>query len=422
MYAPTASRLADGRTIPLTLRRALAAAALCAAGAAPAALAQGDSSGRPECDERRGGLHHTISSDGDGRGKRAITKLRWTRGGCAVELEAEGEFAIRADLTDIERLSPGGYLEIRERVGRTRHELEITADDSGRLTRRYSVSGERAAWDEGAQRWLASVLMEMERRTAFAAATRVPALVARGGSAAVLDEISRMGSDYSKRRYYTELLRADSAMDAAALGRVYEHAGRGISSDYELAETLIQSAKARRLGAADRAAQGAYVRATASIASDYEHRRALTALLDATGGGVPDERVAAEIFGAARDINSDYEAAELLIGAVRRGLVRGEATEPFFGAVAGIGSAYERRRALSALLAADSVGDDVVASVLKSSAGISSDYERAELLVSVARKRGGLTGELREAYLDAADRIRSDHERNRAVAALGRRR
>jgi hypothetical protein len=367
---------------------------------------------------------HSESSDGDRKDKRRVT-MRWRQGSCQVELEAEGDFTLRTDLTDIDRLSPGGTLEITERRRGERRRLEIDADDRGTLTRRYSVNGDAAPWDAEAQRWLSTLLLDVERHTAFAASTRVPALLARGGSAAVLDEITRMSGDHAKRRYYTELIAADSASGAEALGRVLEHAGQQISSDYELAEMLVQSAKRGRL--ADRGAQSAYVRATASIGSDYEHRRALNALLlsrdDDGDRSSVDPAVSATIFAAAKDIASDYEAAELLIGAARRGLVRGAATSPFFDAVDGIGSDYERRRTLSALVTRDSLSEEMLTGVLRASGGIRSDYERAELLIAVARRQPALTGALREAYLDAADRIRSDHERNRAVAAIdGRRR
>jgi len=387
---------------------------LLALAAAPT-LAQDD----PPRDCGRGGQEQYTQSSENGR--RTRIAARWGRSGCTTEIEAEGDFTLRTDLTDVERVSRDGYVEITERRGGTRRRVEITAGADGRIVHRYSVNRDSAAWDGDAQRWLAGVLLELERRTAFAADTRVPALRERGGSAAVLEEITRLRADHAKRRYYTVLLAADSSIDDAALGRVMEHAGRELDSDYELAELLVQVAKGGRVR--DRAAQSAFVRATATIGSDYEHRRALSALLadsDADAALRPD--VAAAIFVAAKDIGSDYEAAELLIGAARRGLVKDAASAPFFAAVDGIGSAYERRRTLSALLQADSLADELVVGVLKSSGGISSDYERAELLVTLARTRPRLTGSLREAYLDAADRISSDHERNRAVAALGRKR
>jgi hypothetical protein len=46
-----------------------------------------------------------------------------------------------------------------------------------------------------------------------------------------------------------------------------------------------------------------------------------------------------------------------------------------------------------------------------------SDYERANVLVAAA-KGGALDAATRQAYVDAARSIKSEYERNRALAAL----
>jgi hypothetical protein len=63
------------------------------------------------------------------------------------------------------------------------------------------------------------------------------------------------------------------------------------------------------------------------------------------------------------------------------------------------------------------MSDRVITGVLKAAAALASGHERATLLVDIAG-RHALNGEARELYIAAARGIGSEHEENRALAAL----
>src|SRR5688500_20152856 len=82
-------------------------------------------------------------------------------------------------------------------------------------------------------------LLAVERRTAFAASSRVPQLYRSGGVRAVLSEISRMPSTHGKSRYYSVLLDTESQLDAATLNEIVRHASNDLtSSDHYMTEVL----------------------------------------------------------------------------------------------------------------------------------------------------------------------------------------
>ena len=97
-----------------------------------------------------------------------------------------------------------------------------------------------------------------------------------------------------------------------------------------------------------------------------------------------------------------------------------EATRaPFFAAADGLSSDYDHGRVLTALInrSEGQLTPAVATAVIASARRLGSDYERANVLVAVARHLR-LSGELRRAFVDAANGIGSEYDRNRALAAL----
>ena len=401
----------------------LAALAACAAVLAAAALpAGGYAQRRALCraeggDARRAagthrstdGSHNILTGTRDG--ERTWT-VSWRSGACSLDVRARGDVKFTRDATDIESISPGGFFEIQADDGDTRRRLEVRADRGGALERSYFVNGRARPADAEAQEWLAGALVELDRRTAFAAESRVPALLRQGGVPAVLDEIALVTSDHARRVYFSALLGA-ARLSAAEMRQVLAQAGREIGSDFELAELLITAV---RRGPLDDDARLAYVQAAGSIDSDFELRRALTALME--GGATSPTINKAALHVAAEHLGSDFEMRELLAAMTRRDLIADETSEAYFAAVATIDSDFEQRQALSALLARKALGRPILAALLRSAAdGIGSDFELAQLLVDVARQYP-VDDALRPAFMRAADTIESDHEHRRVMAAL----
>ncbi len=350
------------------------------------------------------GDHSSLSHNDDDR--RSIS-VRWRRGNCEIRVDARGDFGVRPDLSGFVGVEDGGWVEVQERDGDVVRRVRIVG--LGRdLEYRWTLDG-RNGFDVNRERWLADILVAMERRTAMFAKWRVPELVKNGGPAAVLDETETMSADYARRAYFTNLL-AIRRLDDATVERMLRQTEL-LSSDYERAE-ILRAVSSRQGTVSDRAAR-AMIAVAARMSSDYEKRRALSAGLESVS--TLEARTA--LFTAASTMSSNYELAEFLIAAQRRSLVDSLTSDSYFRAVGRLRSDYERRRTLSALMKLRPNSPQVLSGVLQSSESISSDYELASLLVEFA-KTVPVRGGLREQYLKATRSISSDYEYRRALQAL----
>jgi beta-lactamase regulating signal transducer with metallopeptidase domain len=363
------------------------------------------------CDRAKGasGEHsNSTSITSDDGSKR--WRVRWSQGDCSFEMDARGEIKWNSDVTDIESISSGGSFTIEQRDGDDTRRLVIRPSASGSLERAYTVNGAKAEYDAAARTWFADALLALERQTAFAVDQRVPALLARGGVEAVLQETTLLGSDYARRRYYTKLVSLRQ-LDRAQVRRVVEQAGSQMSSDYELAELLVALAKLDAFGDDSHAA---FVSASKKIDSDYERRRALNALLQRDG--LAPATVQA-LLDAAGSINSDYELATLLIDVSKRYAMNDQTRPAYIKALGSIESDYEHRRVLATIVAGGGLTPAITRTLLEDAKRINSDYELAEFLVQIAKK-GVLDASTRDAYFAAADKIGSDYEHHRALSPL----
>jgi hypothetical protein len=354
---------------------------------------------------RNGSSQHWNSSDSD-RGLSSTT-IRWRRGECELRVDARGDFNVRADLSGFTSVDEGGYVQLEERDGDHERRVRITNSGSG-LDYRWTLDGGNG-FDVDREKWLAGILLAVERRTGMFAKARVPALLRQGGVDAVLEETNQMEGDYARRVYYTLLLTSTKLADPQT-ERMLRQVGDSMSSDFERSEVL--RAVAAQGPMSDRVTRAA-IGVAQRMSSDFEKRRSLSAGLESVNS--PDARMA--LFTAASTMSSSFEIAELLIAAQRRSLVDSVSSEAYFKAVSRLSSDFERRRTLSALLKQRPESPALLGGVLKASTSINSDFELASLLVEFAHTVP-VRGELRELYLKATRSINSDFEYRRALQAL----
>jgi hypothetical protein len=385
--------------------RAMASVAAAPHAAAPRAAAVAR---QEPCDGENVKNSHSQISDDDGDRR---TTIRWSAGDCQLELRARGRFVVKGDLSDFESVARGGWLKLTEERGRSERELEIRNDD-GRMARTYKVNGADHPFDDEARRWLAGVLLELERRTAFAADQRVPRLLASGGPEAVIDEVARLRGDYAAHVYFSKLFEHVPRLEAPLVRRVLTVAGQRISSDYYRTEVLKS---VERRGLPDDASRLAFVTAASTIGSDYYRSEALKLLLD------EDDRltrpVGDALLRASAGMSSDYYASETLKRAAKRGLVRTDNRDAFFKATREVDSDYYRAEILLSLLRGDEVDKTLVRDVVAATEGMSSDHYVTEVLLAAA-KRYAIEGETRDAYIRAAKALKSDHYHRQAMSAL----
>ncbi|HVL67676.1 MAG TPA: hypothetical protein VM364_10470, partial [Vicinamibacterales bacterium] len=335
----------------------------------------------------------------------------WTSNGEKIEVKYRGSFELNDDDTDIVKLSPGGSVRFSDGAWLRAHSVEFTADRSGTISRRYFVGSSERAFEPEGREWLAKMLPRFVRVSGFGAEARVARILRQGGVPAVLAETTRLEGSHTRRVYLTELVKA-ATFDGQSARQVLEQAGRGISSDYELATLLIDSGDRLLV---DDASRKAYLDAVTTIESDYEMRRVLGSLVR-RGGLSP--RLLAGVLQTATHLQSDYEAASLLLEIVRQHPIDEPVRAPFFAVMGTIGSAYEKGRVLQALLRRTDVSQATLLDILSEAARIPGSHEAGQVLRAAARSHA-ITGPARDAYIRAAERL-GDHEQTQALAALVR--
>ena len=337
----------------------------------------------------------------------------WSDNGKKFEVNYRGDIEFADDDSDVSRMSPGGYLRIKDgrRFG-TDNSVEFRAGSGGAIERRFWVSGQERPFDPEGRKWLAEVLPKFIRQSGIGAKSRVARFMKSGGAPAVLAEISRIEGSWAKRVYFTELFN-QPGLSGATIQQALGQAGREIDSDFELASLLIASNRI----VSDDAVRRTYLEAARSIGSDFELRRVLSSIVKA---GQMTPAVAASVLDTSGSIDSDFEQASLLVEFTARQPFDGPAGAAFFKALAGVSSSFEHNRVLKAVLQRTDLSEPVRIAALDSSAAIESDFEVASFLTQFV-KTSGVEGAARAPFFRAAASIDSAFERSRVLQALSRR-
>jgi hypothetical protein len=343
--------------------------------------------------------------------RRERSTFVWSRDGERIEISHRGAVEFTDDDTDVRSLAPGGHFRVSTGSWFGRG-VDIRADGSGVLSRRYRVSIVEKPYEPEGREWLARMLPRFIRESGIGAPARVKRFLERGGPAAVLAEIARIEGGHGKRVYFTELFRVGE-LDGATARQALVQAVREIRSDYDMASLLVD---VQHLATAA-VTRAAYFDAASTIQSDYEMRRALSAGLE---NDRVEPQVLADALEAAASIDSDYELATLLVQVAQLQPLDATTRRPFFAALSGVGGAYERGRVLATLAERSDLSDDVLVAMLQSGARMGSDHEQAQFLSKVA-KRYALDGVLRPAFFTAADGIHGSYEKARVLETVARR-
>jgi hypothetical protein len=334
----------------------------------------------------------------------------WSGDKCSLDLRAEGEIKFNAEATEIKNISPGGSFEVNLRQDDTLKQVKVTPSDNG-LQYVYKVNGKQQPFESEAKTWFAQFLLDLERSTGFAADLRVPALLAKGGPNAVLDEINNLQSDYVRGIYFRKLLEQPN-LPAPVVQRVIKQAGDQIHSDYEMARVLMTVSKQYDLP--DEASRTAFLTAAGKLKSDYEHSRVLIELLHRPN--ISRENIGMAL-NSAESIKSDYEKSRILLSLLDQKAFDQSQLDFYLKMVASIHSDYEKSRDLLAPMQKYTLASNQINSMMDAAAGINSDYEKSRLLLGLA-KQGKFDEAQMTNYLKVVDSMKSDYERSRSLLEL----
>jgi beta-lactamase regulating signal transducer with metallopeptidase domain len=362
--------------------------------------------------------------------------------GETISIRWTGTFRLSNDDRDLEWIEPGKTVDVSDGAWMFSTGVVLAGQSDGSVKHTYRRRGFEQPYEPDGHQYLANALVNVVRSSTFAAPSRVARFLKQGGVGAVFAEITQLEGDYTRRAYYSELLK-QTTLPASDLVRLANQASATIGSDYELA-SLLKAASAQATSDESRVA---LIDATKTIESDYEEREALMALMPER----PTPPVAAALLTAASRLGSDYERSTFLIAFVKRGALTIATKAAFFGLVTtthgsyessrvlqsvvnaqdmpadivadarkaslSVGSDYDRRQVLMASMAAANVSAGDAASVIDAAASLRSESERANVLVEVAKK-GGVTPETAASFFNVASTINSSYEQHRVTAAV----
>ena len=336
--------------------------------------------------------------------------MSWSNDGVRYDVDIDGAVTFNDDLTDVESLSPGGWLKIRDRSGLVPRTVEITST-GGTLKHEYFVGGLSRGWNEDGRRFLATMVPILVRRSGMGAESRVKSIFARKGVAGVLEEVDLLGSDYA-RRLYLETLIDVAHLDSTSVTPVLQRAADNIRSDYDRRQVLQRVASRIRL---DQRGVSAYVHTIAAMRSDYDKRESLNAL---TRSGVSlDGNIA---FEALAGMKSSYDKRMVFMEIIERGgSLTTDSKRALLRSVAEPQSDYDRRQVLTAYVKKFGIEPSVRDSFFSAVDSMRSDYDRAETLL-VSLSHATVDPATRPAFVASAERLKSSYDQNRVLAALVR--
>ncbi|MFW6202110.1 MAG: hypothetical protein ACOC8B_06005, partial [Gemmatimonadota bacterium] len=215
-----------------------------------------------------------------GRDDSPVWQVAWSGDGCDVRFIAVGAVTLADDRFAVASMGPRARIAVEVRTdGETTRAVAVErAGEQGVLA--YDVatpeaeSADTAVAPHAAAAWFARFLIELDRHTGYAADGRVPALLARGGTDAVLADTERMQGDHAAGIYLRTLLR-HTRPDDDTVRRILRLAAVAVANDAVLTELLLDLASDH-----DPAGAGAlpeYLDAAATL----ESRAAREAVMDA---------------------------------------------------------------------------------------------------------------------------------------------
>jgi hypothetical protein len=120
---------------------------------------------------------------------------------------------------------------------------------------------------------------------------------------------------------------------------------------------------------------------------------------------------------AGKEIAGDYDLAQALTAAAGSQPMTEPITLAYVEAARSLDGDYDQRRTLTEILDKGRFSPPSLTALLRSAHQIDSDYDLAELLVAVAGKNALDDAAVQRAYVEAADKVGSDYDRRRALAA-----
>jgi hypothetical protein len=308
----------------------------------------------------------SVSSEKNSYSHKSTTRWRTSTGGTDFNIEMRGRIEITEDDKDIKSISDDGYLEINKTVFGSKRTIIIEPLGGGKMKKEYYEGRTQMAWEPNGREWLSEILPDIVRNTTIGAESRVSRFFKQGGTTAVLNEIDRMDSDYSKSHYANLLMKQNvQAKDyAVIINKISDE----IDSDHYKTEFIKNN-----------------------INKFMQNKEATTA-----------------VFSATREVDSDHYRTVIIKEALRGQIASIDNVKIILQAAGQMDSDHYITEVLTSLLKQDNMNDAVISEMISTSKTIDSDHYKTVVLTK-ALDKPGLSTLSYQRVIESIKDIESDH-------------
>ena len=224
-----------------------------------------------------------------------------------------------------------------------------------------------------------------------------------------LNVAGSISSDYESGKVLKSVLDNDN-LGVDQLAEVMEIVG-DISSDYEKSKVLLSVMDK----AFDDNIFEAVLATGKDISSDYEKAKVLKRLIDNQD---LNERRLRAVLSTIDDISSDYEKKNVLKKLIDDHEIDGESLNLLLDMVEDMSSSYEQSNIYKLIIEDTRLSDQNIVLLLGNIENLSSDHEKTNVLIKIAEQISGRGEKVRNAYMQAAKSIGSDHSYGKVMRAF----
>lgn len=350
----------------------------------------------------------SVSRNSDVAGGKETTRWTTSSGFNSFNVEFRGKIEIENDDKDIAAMSDGAYLEISKSVFGSKRSIVIESIGGGKFKKQYYEGRTMVNWEPQGREWLAEILPEVVRTTTLCAESRVNRFFKQGGTTAVLNEIDKIESDYTKS-YYANLL-MKQPIQVKDYAPIINKLAEGLDSDHYLTEFLKGNTSKFMQ---DKDATTALFSATRKMESD--HYKTIV-IKDALKGQVASIENVKIILQAAGMMESDHYITEVLTSLLKQNNMNDAIMAELINTTKTIESDHYRTVVLTQALDKQGLSTASYQRVIESVKDIESDHYVNEVIKHLMNNK--LSDELLTLLLNMTSSIESDHYRTEVLRAL----
>ena len=356
----------------------------------------------------------TVTASGNNNTQTSVQigndRSRWSHksNGSEFNIELRGRVEVTDDDRDIKSLSDGGYLEISKTVFGSKRSVVIESQGGGKLKRSYYEGRTLASWEDGGKAWLADILPSVVRSTGISAEARVERFFKKGGTTAVLNEISQLEGDGVRAQYAALLMKQPVPVSEYA-GIIRSVSGK-IDSDHYKAEFLRNN-----IGKFIQNKEASAAVFSATLEIDSDHYRAGVIKEALRGDNVTQDNITTALQAASK-IESDHYITEVLTALLQKPNLTDAAMEKLIETTQAIESDHYKTEILKRALSKPNLSKRSYDNLIESTRHVESDHYLSEIIRELLSKP--LTPEVITSASQILGSIESDHYRSEVLSRL----